>query len=99
MHQCDELGADLTIDGVPYQLDSLSECKNISRLRGTKGVVFADYTNTHQRFEKAAEVGDDQEVRKWIHCLTQLSSVYGKIMVDCDLEQRLKALEARVTGV
>ena len=37
---------------------------------------------------------DDEGVRKWVHCLTQLSSVYGKIVIDSDLEQRLKALEA-----
>lgn len=42
----------------------------------------------------AMEEGDADGVRKWVHCLTQLSSVYARIVLDSDLEQRLQALEA-----
>ena len=43
---------------------------------------------------KAAEEGDSEEVRKWLHCLAQLLNVYAKLSIPGDLEQRLKALEA-----
>jgi hypothetical protein len=51
MHKCDEHDADLVIDGTPYKLDTLAECKRMGRLRGTAVVVFHDYTNTLIRLE------------------------------------------------
>jgi hypothetical protein len=46
----------------------------------------------------AMEQGETGELRHWIHCLNQLSLTYAKIVIDCDLEQRIKALEGRVIG-
>jgi hypothetical protein len=57
MHQCSEHGADLIIDGVCYRLDTLPECKRMARLRGTRGIVFADYVYTHQRLEEQHKQG------------------------------------------
>ena len=48
--------------------------------------------------EKAAEAGDDIEVRKWIHALTQTLNVYSKLVLDSDMEQRLKAVEANISS-
>jgi hypothetical protein len=42
----------------------------------------------------AMREGDGYEVQRWIHCLTQISSVYIKAVLDGDLETRIKALEA-----
>ena len=41
----------------------------------------------------AMEAGDGAEVQRWIHCLTQISSVYAKVVIDGDMEARVKRLE------
>ena len=52
MQKCDAHDADLSIDGVHYRFDTLAECKNMTRLRGTKGVHFSDYSFTLDRLEE-----------------------------------------------
>ena len=51
MQKCDAHAADLSIDGIHYRFDSLAECKNMPRLRGTRGVCFTDYQFTLERLE------------------------------------------------
>ena len=41
----------------------------------------------------AMQRGDGDDVRKWIHCLGQVSNVYLKLVMDSDIETRLKHLE------
>jgi hypothetical protein len=43
--------------------------------------------------KSAMEAGDGGEVQRWIHCLTQISSVYAKVVINGDLETRIKRLE------
>ena len=42
---------------------------------------------------EAMERRDEDSVIRWVHCLTQLGSVYGRITLDSDIESRIKALE------
>jgi hypothetical protein len=42
----------------------------------------------------AMEANDADGVKKWVHCLTQLSSAYSRVVIDSDLETRIKALES-----
>jgi hypothetical protein len=41
----------------------------------------------------AMQEANSEEVRKWVHVISQLGSTYIKAVVDGDLEARLKALE------
>jgi hypothetical protein len=43
----------------------------------------------------AMERADAEEVRKWLHVKQQLSGVYLKVMLDSDMEERLRAIEQR----
>jgi hypothetical protein len=40
-------------------------------------------------------LGDHEQVRKWVHCLTAASTAYAKIAIDSSLEERIKELEAK----
>jgi hypothetical protein len=44
-------------------------------------------------------MADDNEesVRKWLHCLSQIAGTYAKIVIDGDLERRIKLLEDAVS--
>ena len=46
----------------------------------------------------AMAAGDGDEVRRWLHIISQLSGAYSKAAVDGDLEQRVKSIEQRVAG-
>ena len=43
--------------------------------------------------------GDDPEgARKWINSLTQVSNVYARVVIDSDIEQRIRTLEQQLTA-
>ena len=46
----------------------------------------------------AMRQGDGDEVRKYTHCLTQISSVYLRLVMDSDVEKRLQAIEERFSN-
>jgi hypothetical protein len=48
--------------------------------------------------DDAMQRGDGDEIRKYTHCLTQMSSVYLKLVMDADVERRLQILEARFSA-
>ena len=41
---------------------------------------------------------DAEEIRKWIHCLSQLSHTYIKCSIDGDIEQRLRVVEQAMSA-
>jgi hypothetical protein len=45
--------------------------------------------------DDAIQRGDGDELRKWVHCLTQVSNVYLRLVMDSDIEKRLQAIEER----
>jgi hypothetical protein len=56
-----------------------------------RGILIAD-----AGLDDAMQASNGEEVRRWLHVLHQLSGTYLKIVMDADLEQRLRALEARL---
>ncbi len=46
--------------------------------------------------QESMGIGHNDEVRRWLHCLTQLFNVYSKLSIDGDLEQRMKQIESRL---
>jgi hypothetical protein len=48
--------------------------------------------------DDAMRAADSEEVRRWLYILHQLSGTYLKIVMDADLEQRMRVLEARFAG-
>jgi hypothetical protein len=41
---------------------------------------------------------NSEEIRRWLHCLHQLSGTYLKIVMDADVEKRLQAIEERFSN-
>jgi len=54
---------------------------------------------------EAMQADDHDETRKWLHCLSQLSGTYSRLLLGDDVELRLRAIESaqgqgeRRTGV
>jgi hypothetical protein len=55
-----------------------------------RGILIADVG-----LDDAMLSGNSEEIRRWLHCLHQLSGTYLKIVMDADIEKRLQALEER----
>ena len=47
----------------------------------------------------AMEAENGEDVRKWLHVLQQLSGVYLRIVLDGELEARLKVLEEKLSAI
>jgi hypothetical protein len=41
----------------------------------------------------AMQEDNGEEIRRWLHVTSQLAAVYSKVVIDSDLEQRIKLLE------
>jgi hypothetical protein len=48
--------------------------------------------------DHAMESEDSEDVRRWLHVTQQLSGTYLKILVDHDIETRLRAIEEKVSN-
>jgi hypothetical protein len=48
--------------------------------------------------DDAMQQGDGDEIRKYSHCLTQLASVYLRLVMDNEVEKRLQAIEERFSN-
>jgi hypothetical protein len=49
--------------------------------------------------DEGMRVADSEEVRRWLHILHQLSGTYLKIVMDGEMEARLRALEEKFSAI
>ena len=49
--------------------------------------------------DEGMRAADSEEVRRWLYILHQLSGTYLKIVLDGELEARLKALEEKLHAI
>jgi hypothetical protein len=47
---------------------------------------------------EAMRADDSADVKRWLHVFNQLACTYSKVVLDSDIEERIKAIEARVAG-